>query len=126
MAHLSLNCHPNRYFKAAKILLLSCVFLNLCCAERNDERTNSHIDYQKQKIKNHNHYHHHQHYSHLYRQRSRRNDGVETFHKSSSNLNSVDRFYDLSHAYFDGMPVDDGGSPIELSLLKQDVGEGAR
>ena len=45
---------------------------------------------------------------------------------SSTHFDSIDRFYDLSHDYFDGMPVEEGGIPLEFSLTKQDEGEGAR
>ena len=133
--HKILNMLPNKTFRASTffvVLLVIFSCMNVCCAnsssssgEEDYKRYQSHIQHQKQKTpKNHHHYHS----RHSERQRNRRNEG--TFHHrnvdTETNFNSADRFYDLSYAYFDGMPVEEGGIPLELSLMKQDGGEGAR
>ena len=126
--------YPSKVFRPSQIAFLLIFYLNFCYANSShsangaDERYPNHIQYQKQKIPK-NYHHHHSHHSED-RQRIRRNEG--TFHHSGSidsdgsNFDSIDRFYDLSHAYFDGMPVEEGGIPLEFSLTKQDEGEGAR
>ena len=35
-------------------------------------------------------------------------------------------FYDLSHAYYQEMPVKESGYPPEISLVEQDEGHGLR
>ena len=35
-------------------------------------------------------------------------------------------FYDLSHAYYQEMPVKESGFPPEISLVEQDEGHGLR
>ena len=115
MAAFSPLTYPNKSFKKSQVVLLIIFLLALCCA--NGERYQSnHSHHQKQKTKSH---HHH---SHSDKQRNRRDQ--TTFH--APNFNSVDRVYDLSHPYFDGMPLEEGAIPLELSLVKQDFGEGAR
>ena len=104
--------YPNKSFKKSPVVLLIIFLVDLCFA--NGERYHNHLHHQKQKTS-----HRHHHHSHSDKQRNRRD---QTFH----NFNSVDRIYDLSHSYFDGMPLEEGAIPLELSLVKQDVGEGAR
>ena len=136
--HAILSTFPNKTFRLSPLFvgfLVIFLFMNVCCANSSSssdddgaddhERYQNHIQYQKQKTpKNYPRYHS----RHSDRQRNRRNDG--SFHHrnvdAETTFNSIDRFYDLSHAYFDGMPVEEGAVPLELSLMKQDGGEGAR
>ena len=131
----TINC-PKRASRHSQVAFLLIFFLNVCYGNSsrnsengaNDERYPNQIQYQKQNIPKS--YHHHPSHHSEDRQRNRRNEG--TFHHlrnmdaHESKFDSIDRFYDLSHAYFDGMPVEEGGIPLELSLTKQDEGEGAR
>ena len=125
--HRTFKTYPNKQFKVLQVVLLITFFFHLCCANSSSQHHN-HIHYQKQKTPK-NSPQHHSHHSD--RQRSRRNE-ERTFHRHNDvdaaglNFDSIDRFYDLSHAYFDGMPVEEGGIPLEMSLMKQDGGEGAR
>ena len=132
---IPMNC-PNRALRHSQVAFLLIFFLNVCYGNSSisrengaDERYPNHIQYQKQNIPKSYHHHHQSHHAEN-RQRKRRNEG--TFHHlrnmdaHESSFESIDRFYDLSHAYFDGMPVEEGGIPLELSLTKQDEGEGAR
>ena len=125
---LSSLSYSNKSFKISQVVLLIILWLELCCCARSsvlsDDRYHNQMHYQKQKTKNHNYYHHHHHHN-LDRQRSRR-DHDEKLFQQESNFNSIDRFYDLSHALFDGMPLEEGAIPLETSLVKQDVGEGTR
>ena len=136
--HAILSTFPNKTFRLSPLFvgfLVIFLFMNVCCVNgssnsddddgEDNERYQIHMQYQKQKSpKNHRRYHS----RHSDRQRNRRND--RPFHHKNvdaeTTFSSIDRFYDLSHAYFDGMPVEEGGIPLELSLMKQDGGEGAR
>ena len=111
--HAILNTSPNKTFRLSPLFvgfLVIFLFMNVCCANSSSssdddgaedyERYQNHIQYQKQKTpKNHPRYHS----RHSDRQRNRRNDGL--FHHrnvdAETTFNSIDRFYDLSHAYFD-------------------------
>ena len=126
---LTLNKCPNKTFKPSPIGLLVILYFSVCCANSSssagNERYHNHFQYQKQNTATKN-YHHHSH--HLDRQRNRRNEG--TLHHrnvdAKTAFNSINRFYDLSYAYFEDMPVEEEGTPLELMITKQDVGEGVR
>ena len=126
----TLNTCLHNLFKTLQVISFLLFCFHFCCANSScsdgagcDDRYHhhNHIQYQKQKTSKNYHQHHSD------RQRNKRNEEM-AYHKkdAESSFNSIDRFYDLSHAYFDGMPVEEGGIPLELSLMKQDGGEGAR
>ena len=119
-----LRSHSTLSFKRhlTILLLVAVVFaIDMCCANtssvnRNHYHNNhlmQHHNTQKQRTKNH-HFPHSD--KHRYRGRDRRHSSI-----SSS-------VFDLSHAYFDGMPFEEGAMPFELlsDPVKQDVGDGAR
>ena len=130
--HIPIN-YPCKVFKTSQIAFLLIFFLNVCYANSShsamnsaDERYPNHFQYQKQQIPK-NYHHHHSHHSEGRKNRNRRNEeSYQNLDTDETHFDSIDRFYDLSHTYFDGMPVEEGGIPLEFSLTKQDEGEGAR
>ena len=134
MAHNQININfPSKVFKPSQIAFLLTFFLSVCNANSShsstnsaDERYSNHIQYQKQKTPK-NYHRLSSYHSEEVKKRNRRNEGsFQHLDSDQTHFDSIDRFYDLSHAYFDGMPVEEGGIPLEFSLTKQDEGEGAR